>query len=235
MGKRFLYLIGIILISGLSVSCDKDSEDIEEDADGRVSFSTPRFSRITETSAYLNGGIHGKGVKFDSRGICYSTNPNPTVADQVITGAGVGDTVVHSIERLSNNTTYYVRLFARLEGQTVYSKMNSFTTTSAYTPDNMINKYLWLYLNSDDVIDVLTIRHLSQSEGLIDENLVEYSYSAAGLRLAEYFLKEFDSYYNLKYTYQMKLIFTSSSSGNISGTRTDTNGESVSFTGSFFF
>ena len=206
MGKRFLYLIGIILISGLSVSCDKDSEDIEEDADGRVSFSTPRFSRITETSAYLNGGIHGKGVKFDSRGICYSTNPNPTVADQVITVAGVGDTVVHRIERLSNNTTYYVRLFARLEGQTVYSKMNSFTTTSAYTPDNMINKYLWLYLNSDDVIDVLTIRHLSQSEGLIDENLVEYSYSAAGLRLAEYFLKEFDSYYNLKYTYQMKLV-----------------------------
>lgn len=151
MKMKFLYLIGIILISGLSVSCDKDSEDIGEDTDDRVSFSTPRFSSITETSAYLNGGIHGKGVKFDSRGICYSTSPNPTVADQVITVAGVGDTVTYCIERLSNNTTYYVRLFARLEGKTVYSKMNSFTTTSAYAPDNIINKYLWLYPSTDNV------------------------------------------------------------------------------------
>ncbi|WP_297305228.1 hypothetical protein [uncultured Coprobacter sp.] len=211
------------------------SENSEEDTDDRVSFSTPRFSSITETSAYLNGGIHGKGVKFDSRGICYSTSPNPTVADQVITVSG--DSVMYRIERLSNNTTYYVRLFARLEGKTVYSKMNSFTTTSAYAPDNIINKYLWLYPSTDNgtKIDVLIIKHLSQSEGLIDENLVEYSYSVTGLRLAEYFLKEYDSYYNLKYIYQIKLIFTSSSSGNISGTRADTNGESVSFTGSFFF
>lgn len=121
--------------------------------------------------------------------------------------------------------------------------MNSFTTTSAYAPSNIVDKRFRLFPHTNDgtqiSIDIVT--HVSQSDALVEddygyEHLGEYSYSVTGLKSATYTLKEFDSNFQIKYTYQMKLIFTSTSGGDIiMGIRTDTNGESVPFTGSFYF
>lgn len=79
------------------------------------------------------------GATVSSRGVCWSTNPNPTLEDDYEdNGYGTGNYSC-TLEYLDDNTTYYVRAFAINNVDTAYGNILSFTTTGADTITFVLN------------------------------------------------------------------------------------------------
>ena len=96
----------------------------------------PTISTIAATNITFNSAIVGGNVMSDggasvtSRGVCWSTSQNPTLADSnLIIGSGLGS-FNDTITGLSGNTTYYVRAFATNASGTAYGSEISFSTFS---------------------------------------------------------------------------------------------------------
>ncbi len=74
------------------------------------------------------------GASIDAKGVCWSINPNPTVANTRTTD-GFGSAAFSStMTGLSPLTTYYVRAWATNALGTAYGSQLSFTTTDLVTP-----------------------------------------------------------------------------------------------------
>ncbi|MBR5725488.1 MAG: hypothetical protein IKX56_02005 [Muribaculaceae bacterium] len=84
---------------------------------------------ITGNSARSGGNITDDGgLNVTSRGICWSTSPNPTVSDSHTTN-GIGIGAFNSfIMDLDFSTTYYIRAYATTNAGTYYGNQLSFTT-----------------------------------------------------------------------------------------------------------
>jgi len=96
--------------------------------------STTSISAITSSSA-LSGGtiLSDGGSSLISRGICWSTNQNPTISDNKTNdGTGIG-TFISSLTGLSPGVTYYVRAYATNGIGTSYGNQLN-TTTSTIIP-----------------------------------------------------------------------------------------------------
>jgi uncharacterized protein (TIGR02145 family) len=91
--------------------------------------TTTAVSSITQTTAVSGGTISYQGAStITARGICWSTSPNPTLANSFTTnGTGVG-TFTSNLTGLSAGTTYYVRAYATNAGGTSYGNEVSFVT-----------------------------------------------------------------------------------------------------------
>jgi hypothetical protein len=102
-----------------------------------ASVTTNSVSGITFSSATGNGNVTSQGTfSVTSRGICWSTSPNPTTANSTCTsGSGLG-AFSCTMSGLAGSTTYYVRAFAISGAGTVYGAQTSFTT-SAPTPPSI--------------------------------------------------------------------------------------------------
>lgn len=94
-----------------------------------ATITTAAVTLITTTSAASGGTITGDGgAPVTSRGVCWSTSVNPTVADNKTSdGAGTGS-FISNLTGLTPNTTYYVRAYAVNSAGTVYGNQVSFTT-----------------------------------------------------------------------------------------------------------
>ncbi|MBR5912549.1 MAG: hypothetical protein IKZ55_11240 [Bacteroidales bacterium] len=97
--------------------------------------STGSVTNITTTSATGSGTvISDGGSPVTERGLCWSTNHNPTIGGtHVAAGNGTGEfsaTMTH----LSPNTTYYVRAYATNGVSTSYGDEVPFTTPSLSVP-----------------------------------------------------------------------------------------------------
>lgn len=74
------------------------------------------------------------GAEVTERGACWSTSPQPTIADfSYAHGNGVGDYFVDMME-LKANTTYYVRAYAKNRKGINYGEELSFTTMEKLEP-----------------------------------------------------------------------------------------------------
>ena len=94
--------------------------------------TTTTASTITTTTALTGGNITSNGG-FDvlTRGVCYSTSPTPTIANNTIaSGTGNG---IYSIllNPLISNTLYYYRAYAINSIGTGYGNVYSFTTAQS--------------------------------------------------------------------------------------------------------
>jgi hypothetical protein len=70
------------------------------------------------------------GSAVIARGLCWSTNPQPTIADNVSTdGTGLG-VFASILNNLQPNTTYYFRAYATNSAGTGYGNELSFSTTA---------------------------------------------------------------------------------------------------------
>lgn len=83
--------------------------------------TTADISEITEITA-IGGGIvtSDGGATVNSRGVCWSNSPNPTISDfYIVSGSGTG---IYScnIGGLSSNTNYYLRAYATNSTGTAY-------------------------------------------------------------------------------------------------------------------
>ena len=74
--------------------------------------STVPITEITAESATSGGLITSNSfVQMKSKGVCWSTNPNPTIADTFSENGNFNDDYTSFIYNLSANTTYYVRAY----------------------------------------------------------------------------------------------------------------------------
>ena len=91
--------------------------------------TTTVISYITQTSAYCGGIVTSvSNDPVTARGICWSTNPQPTIADaHTNDGAGVGS-FTGLMSGLTPNTTYYARAYATNSIGTAYGMAVPFTT-----------------------------------------------------------------------------------------------------------
>ena len=90
---------------------------------------TGKVSEITANSARCAGEVtNDGGTEVTERGICWSTNVNPTINNSHSSaGTGTG-TFFAMMSGLSANTTYHVRVYATNEAGTVYGLDKEFTT-----------------------------------------------------------------------------------------------------------
>jgi uncharacterized protein (TIGR02145 family) len=119
--KGFLKLslfIGLCLFT--VISCKKEKIPV---------LSTTAISDISATSAKSGGNISDdKGATVTKRGVCWSTDKNPTIQnDKTEDGSGAGS-FVSLIFGLEPHTTYYVRAYATNSAGTAYGSTMSFTT-----------------------------------------------------------------------------------------------------------
>ena len=96
--------------------------------------TTTTVTDITSTTATSGGNVTSDGgATVTARGVCWSTNQNPTIADNHITdGNGTGD-FTSSITGLASGATYYVRAYATNSVGTAYGEEKSFKTLALPT------------------------------------------------------------------------------------------------------
>ena len=90
---------------------------------------TAEVTEITTNSTKSGGEVtNDGGSEVTERGICWSTNANPTLTDNhIAAGTGIG-AFIAEIEGLQANTTYHVRAYAINEKGTAYGLDMEFTT-----------------------------------------------------------------------------------------------------------
>ena len=104
-----------------------------------VIFSTLGGAKLTTaivTSISSNGAVSGGDITDDggtpntSRGVCWSTSQNPTIANaKTVDSSGTG-LFTSNITGLSTSTTYYVRAYATNQYGTTYGQQQTFNSIS---------------------------------------------------------------------------------------------------------
>lgn len=96
--------------------------------------TTTTASSITSTSATTGGNVSYAGSSsVTARGVCWSTNANPTISDgKTSDGTGTG-TFTSTISGLTAGVTYHYRAYATSSVGTAYGSDLTFTTLSPPT------------------------------------------------------------------------------------------------------
>jgi uncharacterized protein (TIGR02145 family) len=91
--------------------------------------TTGEVTEITQSSAKCGGNVViDGGEPVTGRGVCWSTSPNPDIADNTtVDGSGKGS-YSSSISGLDPDTKYYIRAYAINSQGTGYGNVLSFTT-----------------------------------------------------------------------------------------------------------
>ena len=117
-------LSGILFL--LAHACGDDNPKLIQE---RPTLSTSIIENITKTTATSGGAINNDGeAEVTARGICWSTNENPTITDnKTQDGKGTGG-FSSTLEELLPNTTYFVRAYATNVIGTAYGNSVTFKT-----------------------------------------------------------------------------------------------------------
>ncbi len=120
------------------------------------SITTTVPSSVTTATAACGGNVTNDGLSsVTSRGVCWSTNPLPTIAlsTKTVDGAGTG-AFTSNITGLAAGTKYYVRAYAVNNVGVSYGEQISFTTV-ANLSSVTIGTQIWTSKN----LDVATYRN----------------------------------------------------------------------------
>ena len=114
---------------GFSVRLIKEVPDTYDSTATLPTVSTMEVMEIGDDYAICGGNVTDDGGDdVSSRGICWGTNPTPTINNlQIRIGCGLGE-YSGSISGLSPATTYYVRAYATNNVGTAYGDAVEFTT-----------------------------------------------------------------------------------------------------------
>lgn len=132
--NKFKYLLFALPLTAF-IACGGDDDspaDTPEPVVIKVDMSVGIVA-TTATTADIKATFSGSGIT--SRGICYATTPDPTTADQNVTLSGASPT--YTISGLTPATTYYIRAYAVVNNQPMYSTSLSFTTKEQTADDQL--------------------------------------------------------------------------------------------------
>ena len=152
--KILLYVSFVFFTVVLISSCEKDKEDsnaLDVNTSTIPRLSTDSVSGITHNSAQSGGKISSNGgAEITAKGLCWSTSPNPTLANAFsIEGTGSGN-FSGSISGLLIGTFYYVRAYATNNIGTAYGTQVSFSTISSLTIGSTFEGGIIFYLDSSN-------------------------------------------------------------------------------------
>jgi uncharacterized protein (TIGR02145 family) len=110
---------------GFSVRCLKDSEPYIN----IPALSTIDISELTQFTANTGGIITSDGGSpVTARGVCWSTSPEPIIANNKLTDGGGTASFTSSLTELIANTTYYLKAYATNSAGTGYGNLVVFKT-----------------------------------------------------------------------------------------------------------
>jgi hypothetical protein len=130
-GLTGLYLLLMALI--VHPSCERD-----DDLVAITFFDT--FDPVVSSGGIETGGLMraNREISISEFGVCYSTNANPTIEDDVSPGTnlqGSWDQAQYKVEftsllppLLASETTYYIRAFVTTKTGTAYGNQKVITT-----------------------------------------------------------------------------------------------------------
>lgn len=114
----------------ISVRCLLDDSGLGGSVVAEPSVTTQMVTDITSCSAQCGGFVSGRGgADVTSRGVCWSTVPNPTVNDSHTADATGNGGFKSVLSGLTPGTTYYIRAYATNSVGTAYGEERSFTAT----------------------------------------------------------------------------------------------------------
>lgn len=143
---KVLFRVSEVILITLSIlliqSCKKDEIP---------SLTTSAVTNFTLSRANCGGVITSEGTgTVIERGVCWSTNITPTIADnKTIDGAGAGS-FTSRITGLNGGTTYYVRAYTTNSAGTGYGMGMSFSTLVSNIPTNGLVAYYPFNGNAND-------------------------------------------------------------------------------------
>ena len=111
-----------------------------------LNINTISVSQISDAIAVIYGSVSASSGSSATKGVCWNVSINPTISNNsVYSSNGPGNYAV-SLTGLSKNTTYYVRAFVTINGNTTYGKNLIFLTAknNGFTVDNNLN-YVTMY------------------------------------------------------------------------------------------
>src|SRR4051794_23456011 len=114
--KIFLSRAVFILMASATLpmlpGCKKNTTN-NTDAGQAPTVTTNVISAVTQTSASCGSNVTNDGTAAVTfRGVCWSTNSQPTIADsKTLNGTGTGP-FTSSLTGLTDGATYYVRAYA---------------------------------------------------------------------------------------------------------------------------
>jgi hypothetical protein len=128
MKRMYLYKLLTAFVSAalFFVACTEDAADVRLDP----KLSTSQVLSVTCDSATVVGFVIAEGDGFTEKGVCYSTEKNPTIAKTKVAYTGKATTASFNVvlTKLAYVTKYYVRAYATGASGTVYGEEYSFTT-----------------------------------------------------------------------------------------------------------
>jgi len=127
--RKIKNIIAFILVSLVLFSCKEEVKTFTTNDCGLPTVKIYDVKYITATSATCDCIVTDDGG-FDvtARGVCWSTNQNPTISDEHTTdGTGTGSYTSY-MTNMSSNTTYYVRAYATNSYGTIYGEQKTFET-----------------------------------------------------------------------------------------------------------
>ncbi|MDP2423822.1 MAG: hypothetical protein U1C46_05810 [Bacteroidales bacterium] len=128
MKKTLIYKLTAFLAitTIIVVSCTKESPDVRLDP----KLSTSQVYGIKSDSATVVGFVIASGEGFVEKGICYNTQPIPTILNskKVYTGSNTTATFIVKLGGLTFATKYYARAYATNSSGTIYGEESNFTT-----------------------------------------------------------------------------------------------------------
>ena len=126
--------ISLILFVFITILLGCNKEDFMWDlkkVDRLATISTISAANITNTSVVVNSEIeYNGGSTVTQRGVCWSTNQNPTITDNITSNGSGSGSFTSAISGLNSNTIYYVRAYATNGVGTSYGNQINFTTTN---------------------------------------------------------------------------------------------------------
>ena len=125
--RLFKSLLLTLLVVGTLNSCKKDEPT--EEVKNLPEVTTKPVSNIGMTKAECGGVIISDGgLDITQRGVCWITQPNPTIADSFTSDdAGTGE-FKSVMTNLDYRTKYYVRAYAKNKDGIAYGLQMEFTT-----------------------------------------------------------------------------------------------------------
>jgi CubicO group peptidase (beta-lactamase class C family) len=179
--KKFIFLVFVVL--PFFWSCTSS----ESDSNTLPTITTTVFTSLDTSTAIGGGNItNDGGESIIARGVCWNTNPNPTIANSITTnGTGIGS-FTSNLTGLTPNTLYYVRAYATNSLGTSYGSQLTFTTQETmYFPPNdssntwetkTISSLGWNQSAVQPLLDYLELKHSKSFIILVNGRIVMENY-----------------------------------------------------------
>ena len=120
------FIAALFLVAIIIAACTKEEADVRLDP----KLSTSNILNLKSDSATVVGFVIAQGGGFSEKGVCYNTEPNPTISNNKVQFTGTTDKATFNVPigGLAYATKYYARAFATGASGTVYGEEITFTT-----------------------------------------------------------------------------------------------------------